>query len=223
MNRIVKHIVVRKYNDIITIDKQLDYAILKYRQAPEPHLLTEYSAQHLADRGNRFGSNVIQYGGSDLWVGSPLRVHRRCFDPMFSLSNKIAYNDKMVFGPDVDDEVHATTRRPLLGPSKWHDVESTDFEEHFSAVAADTAVDMAVLYKKHGWVGQKDSLPELLLISPFKSVATGLSCTMRDRVEEWAYGADNDVLTKWLNDHIGTIHAFQGKECETVSCAKFVP
>ena len=143
---------------VITIDNQLDYAILKYHQAPEPHLLTEYSAQHLADRGNRFGSNVIQYDGSDLWVGSPLRVHRRCVDPMFSLSNKIAYNDKMVFGPDVDDEVHATTRRPLLGTSKWHDVESTDFEGHFSAVEADTVVDMAVLYKKT-WMGRQERQP----------------------------------------------------------------
>lgn len=201
---------------VITMDKKLDYAILKYHDSPEEHLLTENSAQHLADRGNRFGANVVQYDGSDLWVGSPLRVHRRCVDPMFSLSNNIAYNGKMVFGPEADEEEHATKRRPLLGESRWLDILPDDFSEHFSANEGDAAVDIVATYKKQGWTDKKDGLPDLFLISPFKSVATGLTSALRDRIEEWAKGVDDEAVTKWLKGHVGTVHTFQGKECESV-------
>lgn len=29
------------------------------------------------------------------WLGCPLLIHRRCLDPMFSLSNEVAYNNRM--------------------------------------------------------------------------------------------------------------------------------
>jgi hypothetical protein len=201
---------------VITMDKRLDYAILKYHEAPEEHLLTVKSAQHLADHGNRYGSVVVQYDGSDLWIGSPLQVHRRCVDPMFSLSNEIAYNNKMVFGPDPNEEIVATQRRPLLGPSKWFNIDAHDFDEHFSPSEGNAAVDIVVNYRKNDWVGKKDGLPELFVISPFKSVATGMGGALRERLKEWAGNVDDEAVTKWLEGHVGTVHTFQGKECESV-------
>lgn len=201
---------------VITMDKKLDFAMLKYYGAPLEHLLTDNSAQHLADRGNRFGANVVQYDGSDLWVGSPLRVHRRCVDPMFSLSNEIAYNGKMVFGPDPDEEVEATDARPLLGESRWFDLTPGDFEEHFSPTEGNVAVDIVVKYAKHGWTDSVEGLPDLFLISPFKSVASGLTNALRECTDEWAAEVDDEIITKWLKGHVGTVHTFQGKECESV-------
>jgi hypothetical protein len=173
---------------VISMDKKLDYEILKFHEAPEAHMLTRYSAQHLADRANRFGSNVRQFDGADLWVGSPLRVHRRCVDPMFSVSNAIAYNDKMVFGPEPQEEVAATARRPLLGPSCWIDVTDGDFDEHFNPAEGRIALNMVKEYRRRGWCAQRDGLPELYLISPFKSVATEMTALLRAHVDGWGRG-----------------------------------
>ncbi|WP_295751556.1 AAA domain-containing protein [Undibacterium sp.] len=201
---------------VITMDTKLDFEILKYHKAPESHLLTRYSAQHLADRGNHFGANVIQYDGSDLWVGSPLRVHRRCVDPMFSIANAIAYNNKMVFGPNREDEITETIHRPLLGPSKWIDIVADDFEEHFSVAEGNVVLDMVMEYSLRGLCGRKDGLPELYIISPFKSVATGVTALLNKHTEKWARNVDEEVVKKWLQSHVGTVHTFQGKECESV-------
>ncbi|NHZ79165.1 hypothetical protein F2P44_07725 [Massilia sp. CCM 8695] len=201
---------------VITMDKKLDYGILSYHQAPAEHQLTAYSAQHLADRGNRFGANVVQYDGSDLWVGAPLRVHRRCADPMFSLSNQIAYNAKMVYGPARAEEEQASVLRPLLGPSRWHDIAVGEFEEHYNAREGALAADIVVRYASNGWVGKAHGLPDLFLISPFKSVAQELTGLLRARAGEWAGDADDEAIAKWLHGHVGTVHTFQGKECETV-------
>lgn len=201
---------------VINMDKKLDYEILKYHQAPEAHQLTRYSAQHLADRANRYGAHVRQYDGTDLWVGSPLRVHRRCVDPMFSVSNRIAYNDKMVFGPAPEDEVEATAARPLLGPSRWHEVTADDFEEHFSPAEGRAALAMLIAYQRQGWCGGVGNLPDVYVISPFKSVATEMSALLRAEVAQWAGEADEEAIADWLQARVGTVHTFQGKECETV-------
>lgn len=201
---------------VITMDTKLDYEILKYHQAPEEHLLTANSAQHLADRGNPFGSNVRQFDGSDLWVGAPLRVHRRCVDPMFSLSNNIAYNEKMVFGPNPNDEIEATAGRPLIGPSCWIDVVSKEYDEHFSPTEGTVAVDIVIEFQRRGFVNKINALPELFIISPFKSVAADLTSRLRERSREWAGDTSEEAVNTWLKGHVGTVHTFQGKECETV-------
>ncbi|HEX8614050.1 MAG TPA: AAA domain-containing protein [Telluria sp.] len=201
---------------VITMDKKLDYGILSYHEAPPEHQLTAYSAQHLADRGNRFGANVVQYDGSDLWVGAPLRVHRRCADPMFSLSNEIAYNAKMVYGPARAEEEQATAERPLLGASCWHDVGAGEFDGHYNEREGALAADIMLRYASEGWVDKAHGLPDLFLITPFKSVAQGLTGLLRARVDEWAGQADDDAVAKWLQGHVGTVHTFQGKESETV-------
>ncbi|WP_426110266.1 DEAD/DEAH box helicase [Massilia sp. PWRC2] len=201
---------------VIKLDRQLDLAMLSFHGAPAAHQLTACSAQQLADRGNRHGAIVVQYDGSELWVGAPLRVHQRCVEPMFSLSNQIAYNEQMVFGPAVEDEVAASAARPLLGPSGWHDVVSGHFDGHSSAAEGQLAVALVLAYAANEWVGKDDGLPELFLVSPFKSVADSLQSALRRRQAEWADGASDEAIASWLQQHVGTVHTFQGKQSETV-------
>ena len=53
------------------------------------------SVQKLADQTTAIGTTVGE-GDDAIWVGAPLRVHRRCDEPMFSISNEVAYDGLMV-------------------------------------------------------------------------------------------------------------------------------
>jgi superfamily I DNA and/or RNA helicase len=200
----------------ISMDSKLDRGMLTYHGAPQEHLLTDCSVQLLADRANRWGAHIVQYDGSELWVGAPLRVHRRCAEPMFSLSNAMAYNEKMVSGVSRDVEKSATTKRALLGPSRWLDFSAGIFEEHYSVTEGAAAVDIVIAYAKNGWVAKSDRLPDVFLISPFKTVAQKLTGVLSDRAHAWAGGVDQHVVSAWLKERVGTVHTFQGKECDTV-------
>jgi len=200
----------------ISMDSKLDRGMLTYHGAPQEHLLTDCSVQLLADRANRWGANIVQYDGSELWVGAPLRVHRRCAEPMFSLSNAMAYNEKMVSGVSRDVEKSATMERALLGPSRWLDFSAGAFDAHYSVIEGAAAVDIVIAYAKNGWVAKSDRLPDVFLISPFKTVAQGLTGALSDRADAWAGGVDQHVVSAWLKERVGTVHTFQGKECDTV-------
>ncbi|MBF6498845.1 DEAD/DEAH box helicase, partial [Nocardia cyriacigeorgica] len=76
------------------------------------------SVQTIADRLNRFGTWLPEPNGDDeTWVGSPLRVHRRCDPLMFEVSNEIAYDGMMVYG--VADRQSDSA---LLTESTWLNV-----------------------------------------------------------------------------------------------------
>ena len=60
------------------------------------------SVQTLADHANHFGATIRRDDG-EVRIGSPLVVHRRCDEPMFSISNELAYAGMMV---------HATYSEP---------------------------------------------------------------------------------------------------------------
>ncbi len=77
------------------------------------------SVQRLADNANLYGSTLSNGEDTPVWVGSPLRVHRRCIEPMFSWSNHIAYDGKMVFGLESREKPNG---RPIVCDSVWIDI-----------------------------------------------------------------------------------------------------
>src|SRR5690606_33690166 len=102
------------------------------------------------------GTNQIS---EDFWLGSPLRVHRRCKDPMFTIANEIAYNHKMIHGSD-----DAVERGEFAwGESCWFDVYGEVRGKHY--VAEQGAFVLQLLYN---YLERCDRLPDCYIISPFK-------------------------------------------------------
>jgi flagellar biosynthesis GTPase FlhF len=172
-----------------------------------PHMT---SVQSLADRANVYGTYSDGENDAPLWIGSPLRVHRRCVDPMYSLSNAIAYNRKMVFGLPSRTADHAA---PVHCDSCWIDLPGLTRHKQVVPQQIDFMVGLVVrLYQHTG------ALPELFIISPFKAIRLELQKVLRKA--NWAGGTFKEpptgTLKAWIKHNVGTVHTFQGKEKDTV-------
>ncbi|ROM55132.1 hypothetical protein BK648_06425 [Pseudomonas poae] len=193
---------------VFTLPRQLITALgqlspFTHDDSYAPH---QVSVQRLADQASRFGTYAPMMG-KRLWIGSPLRVHRRCHDPMFSLANRMAYDDKMVFGlaqgnaPDT----------PLIDlPSSWVDIRGNVTRKQVVYEQIEFMAKVIVC------LFQRDqALPKLYVVSPFKAVRQALRQHLIQI--EWAGAAPRrGDLKEWVKRNVGTVHTFQGKEQDTV-------
>jgi hypothetical protein len=190
---------------VVTLPERLNSGICKFFQVDEgAWSAPDASSQTLADRASRFQA-TFRFGDGERRVGIPLLVHRRCQEPMFGVSNRIAYDGKMVHapGPPAPGLVGA-----ILGPSQWLDIDD-EAETKWCPAEGELVVR---LLRKLAAAGIED--PDLFIITPFRIV----SQEMRRRLE-----AERELLSvlrvdnrEWANDHIGTIHTVQGREADTV-------
>ncbi len=183
------------------------------------------SVQRLVDRLTTFGTALPSQDGAPVWVGSPLRVHRRCDSPMFEVSNTIAYDGMMVFGTGE------RARYPLVTKNAWMDVRSVEAQDKWIPAegrvlaksldliearlrgdlhqerAAEVPPEWATL---RGHDGQEDPLEtelrsrmaqSVFVISPFRDVKSGLLRVTRGRLPY---------------SRVGTVHTTQGKEADIV-------
>lgn len=149
------------------------------------------SVQQLADRVSLSGT-YMNIGDTDekIWTGFPLRTHRRCDNPMFSIANKIAYSNQMVKAIDTN------STEELIGASCW-----------FNVSTAPTLINKNVIKEEIDLLNLKITElttigyeGEIYVISPFKSIASYCK----------------EVFRKQPNISCGTIHTFQGKEADIV-------
>lgn len=165
------------------------------------------SAQALADRRSRLGT-YVQTDADPVWVGMPLRVHRRCETPMFEMSNELAYGGLMVHGTTPE-------RLPAVGPqcppSSWFDVgrrtASGRWVDEQGAVLGRT---LTGLLTKHGV-----PLEEIYVLSPFRVVVRECRMIARNTLRA-GFEQVPDGLDEFLAKHIGTVHTMQGKEADVV-------
>lgn len=172
------------------------------------------SVQVLADRINATGA-YIENNGTKQWVGCPLRVHRRCADPMFSIANSIAYNGKMVFHGYNKPESRLPPANSFdLGQSSWITLDGSTSDHQVVTEQIDFTL-KAVREVLH----LTGDLPDFYIISPFRRIKTALIETLGN-LDNWEMGSSNylpkTALTKWCRERIGTVHTFQGKEESTV-------
>jgi len=186
----------------------LSYTLLQYCGIDEAWNVCNESVQRLADRANPFGTYIGQI--QKTWIGIPLRVHRRCLDPMFKVANAIAYDNLM-----VQATIHKPSQLAALLPiSQWVHVEGhSTGDNHWILQEGKRVVQiLAYICQAYG------KLPSLYIISPFKSVAHAMKkLLLENNLIPWAANlAPPAKISQWVRDSIGTIHSFQGKQAEVV-------
>jgi hypothetical protein len=177
---------------VVTMPEKMVAKLRNEHNVPVDWSPYRVSVQQLADRVSISGT-YMHIGNTDekIWTGFPLRTHRRCDDPMFSIANKIAYSGQMV------KAINTNSTESFIGNSSWFNVSS----EHTTLVNKHVVKDEIIFLaqrieelRSSGYQG------EIYVISPFKSIAA--YC-------EDAFRGDKRVSC-------GTIHRFQGKEADIV-------
>jgi AAA domain len=168
----------------------------------------QVSVQNLADGANFLGANV-PVGGQTQWIGSPLRVHRRCVDPMFTIANAIAYQNKMIFfDPDRPESRLPPADTLDIGPSAWVCLGGVALNKHVVREQVELVVEaVQILYRR------TRMLPDLYVISPFRQIKQALIDRISD-LKQWPSDSqpNGGDLRGWCTARIGTVHTFQGKE-----------
>lgn len=178
-------------------------ARLQEARPVEPHVT---SVQGLADEANGLGA-WIDAQGTSRWIGSPLRVHRRCVDPMFTIANQIAYDGKMIFFDQDNPALRLPPADSLdLGPSAWVDIGAAAQDKQ--VVPEQTVLVCRAVVELYLRTGE---LPALYIISPFRRIKEALIRAL-SRADAWPAGAPPKGLRSWCKARIGTVHTFQGKE-----------
>lgn len=162
------------------------------------------SAQTVADRASRHRACFEGHAG-EREVGIPLLVHRRCQEPMFGISNRVAYAGQMV---------HAVgPRRPgpigeVLGASQWFDVDG-EADTKWCPDEGELVVNLL-----HRLAAAGITAPDVFIITPFRIVAQELRRRLEDEPE--LFSAFGVQVAEWVRDRVGTIHTVQGREADTV-------
>jgi len=167
------------------------------------------SVQIAADRINPIGTYISGYAKNDIWIGTPLKVHRRCVSPMFEIANHIAYNNSMFMATETPQDI------PLMLQTAFYDVKGLVSGKHFCEAQAQVVLQLVNLE-----IMMHTALPDLYLISPFREVSTKLRQYLLKNLN-YSSGiktqkADRIDLINWLKSHLGTVHTFQGKQAQGV-------
>lgn len=188
---------------VVTLPETLTGAICR-EFAVDPDLFNApaASAQVLADRASPAVSEFETKVGSRP-VGAPLLVHRRCSDPMFGISNAVAYGGLMVQAK----KPRPSTIRDLLGPSRWLPVQSHS-EEKWAPREGEIACELLQQ------LTALEAPPDIFFVTPFVIVAQRLrEVILASRLlSAWP---EIDPA-RWVRDRVGTIYTVQGREAEAV-------
>lgn len=181
---------------VVPIDETILYDVRCAFDVSEAYIGTTASVQTLADFANPIGTCKGKKEERQR-IGIPLWVHRRCVEPMFSIANEIAYNNKMVL--------------PIkkIGRSQWYDcsgkaVQSQYVEEQGDFIAGKIRSHFAELE-------EGESAPSVFVITPFTAVKEGLKNLLKQQLK-----AEIPGIEKWAERAVGTVHTFQGKEADIV-------
>ncbi len=159
------------------------------------------SVQTLADAATSYFAEFDSPYGSRS-VGVPLLVHRRCSEPMFGISNVIAYERLMVHAKSTSN----SQIRTILGDSMWINIEG-DAVDKWCPQEGNLVLELLRRLAK------ESVTPDLYIVTPFVTVAENLRKLIQDCGVLTAWTRDTWA---WLNERVGTVHTVQGREAEAV-------
>jgi len=191
---------------VVTLPPPLVQGISRYMSVDPDHWMApEASVQTVSDAANQYGTTIPR-DLSEIRIGTPLLVHRRCENPMFMISNKLAYNGLMVHATASDS---SDITELFRGQSRWFNVEGSA-QEKWCPEEGEFVAEM--LMKGCSNFGCD---PEIFVISPFRIVAEKMRQRMRSEVNRLAsHGIEDPNI--WVASNIGTVHTFQGRESKAV-------
>lgn len=192
---------------VLSVPKELVKRFADEYNIPEYYRIPEISVQMLADQMNEYGG-YRNINGEQIWLGCPLVVHRRCINPMFDISNQIAYENKM-FLKSLEPKENT---RFAIDYSVWFDIKGRENgnKDHTVRNQIDFAEKMFVKA-----VEVFNGFPDLFIITPFRRVTENLRKMMRTILRQSQY-IENEKIEEWIKEHCGTVHTFQGKEANEV-------
>ncbi|GAB3364377.1 AAA domain-containing protein [Amycolatopsis echigonensis] len=184
----------RQLEPIVSLPSSAQEVLRRYCQVDAQWLPDAASAQQIADRMARYGTELADSDGSGTaWVGAPLRVHRRCDRPMFEISNDIAYGGTlMVYGTRHDGV--------FPGRNGWIHVPSGASDEHWLPAEGEALADLLRQLRRDGVRAQ-----DIRVVSPFRAVVRGSRRIGRNVLGE-----------EFAGTNVGTVHTMQGKESDVV-------
>ncbi|MEV7416540.1 ATP-binding protein [Streptomyces sp. NPDC089919] len=189
---------------VVTMPTALQRRLLRAYGIDEHWLPSATSAQAVADRTNRYGTYLPAPGTDDehVWVGSPLRVHRRCEEPMFTVSNEVAYGGLMVHG--TRHEAFPDADRDGLLPSRWLNTDDPNRPSDAPWGERDRRAFEFVLDHVHR---QGVGVERVRVIAPFRALVAECQKICRGR-EGWT--------SELIQERCATVHRAQGKEADVV-------
>lgn len=193
---------------VLTIHQRVMDRFKELYNLPEHFSQKERSVQSYGDQANPYGTKR-----GELWIGCPLRVHRRCINPMFNISNTIAYDGKMICATKEPKGIKFTIKK-----CGWESIGGKSNNPHY--VTKQGRYIYSLLLKE--FLKSKGELPSIFIITPFVTVKVELLKLFYGEDRFWNDLREKGVklkrnkLNKWIHNSIGTVHTFQGKEAETV-------
>jgi hypothetical protein len=178
---------------IVSLPLSAQHALRRNNRVDEQWTPENTSVQRIADRLALFGTSLPEPDGNGrVWVGAPLRVHRRCERLMFGISNDIAYGgDLMIYGTQVNGD--------YPGHSAWINVRGPSTDNWVPEEGK--ALSYLIEELKRDGVAPE----EIRVISPFRDAVRGAKEVSSNRLG-WTFS----------NDNVGTVHTVQGQESNVI-------
>ncbi len=155
------------------------------------------------DAASKYGM-TRHVGEVSFWLGAPLRVHRRCMEPMFSIANEIAYENSMVLATE--------SLLCSLPKSCWYDIPGNVTDRQYVPAQG------AALIHQLTSLLNKMNTPDVFVISPFREVVRQIQhLIVREKTIKKLFEVKfNASLRSWVGEAVGTVHSFQGKQASAV-------